>query len=132
MRFDGWEQKLRQYLDDSNSTVFEWGVHDCALWAADWVYIGTGNDFGQNWRGRYSTALGAQRLMKQRGFKDAAAIADSHFEPIPVRLARRGDLVLHDEGNLGICNGLRSLFLAQGGGLLACDTLQCVAAWRVD
>lgn len=130
MRVPGWEGRLAAYIEAAQTEPFAWGSHDCALWAATWVQICTGGDYVSDWRGKYKTEAGAARLMLKRGYAGVEAIADDHLEEKPVRLAMRGDLVLHPSGALGICHGLRSLFVTADG-LIAEKTLACPHAWGV-
>lgn len=130
MRIVGWESLLAAYIE--NPQPFEWGKNDCALWSAAWVKQCTGHDFISKWIGKYKTEKGAATLMKKRGYRHPADIADDHLVIVPAMLARRGDLVLHPaQDSLGICNGLKSYFLTQSG-YTAVNTNQCRRAWRVD
>ena len=130
MRAEGWEALLHDYLLEAESRPFAWGEHDCALWAAGWVRLSTGDDFASAWRGRYRTARGAKALMTRRGFSGVAAIASAHLCEIPVPLAQRGDLLLHPSDSLGVCAGARGYFVTESG-LLAEAALACGRAWRV-
>lgn len=131
MRKEGWESKLAAYLEAARVTPFAWGAHDCALWAARWVFECTGVDHFSDWLGQYSSREEAQSLMRARGFQGVAAIADAHLPHRPVPLARRGDLLLHPSGTLGICGGREGCFPAPQG-LLVAATLDCPKAWSVD
>ncbi len=128
MRSEGWETILASYV--AAPPPFAWGETDCALWTAGWVCLCTGRDYAADWRGKYRTKAGATRLMRQRGFKAPEDIADAHLNEIPVRLARRGDLLLHPEGNLGLCTGRQGVFLTETG-VTRIDTLGCARAWAV-
>lgn len=131
MRVDGWESRLAGYLEQARHQPFAWGENDCALWSARWVRTATGRDFLPDWRGRYSTRLGAVRLMKRRGYDGVEDIADAVLPPVPPQFARRGDLVLHPQGALGICAGRLAYFLGEAGPT-ALETAACPAAWKVD
>jgi hypothetical protein len=123
---------LAEYVEAARSTPFEWGTHDCALWAARWVRLCTGNDYVSDWEGYYRTERGAKIRMTRKGFSGVAAIASAHLPEKPVPLARRGDLVLHPiTESLGVCSGMRSHFAGESG-LVTIDTLACVRAWGVD
>lgn len=122
--------RLADYLADALHRPFAWGSHDCALWAAAWVRLATGADHVSDWIGTYSTAAGAFRQMRLRGFDGVEGIAARHLPEKPVREAGRGDLMLHPSGALGICNGLASYFVTEGG-LIAEPTLACRKAWGV-
>lgn len=128
MRVEGWETLLADYV--ASAPAFQWGETDCALWTAEWVRRCTGADHTQAWRGKYRTKAGAATLMKRRGFTGPEGIAAAHLEEIPAPTARRGDLVLHPQGALGICTGRHSVFLTETG-ITSFETLGCGRAWRV-
>lgn len=65
---------LATYLRDAGGRAFEWGAHDCFTFAANWIALRHGIDPLAPWRGRYSTARGAQRhIMRGGGSLVAAA-----------------------------------------------------------
>lgn len=128
MRVEGWEALLASHF---NARPFEWGRNDCALFAADWVRKCTGTDHAKGWRGKYSTEKGAKIKLTRAGFASVEAIADSCLASRPLGFASRGDVVLHPQGALGVCNGLKSHFLTAEG-MTTFDTLACTKAWGVD
>lgn len=130
MRVQGWESLLIEHLDEMRRTPFEWGSNDCALSVARWVHICTGQDHSSDWIGNYKTERGAARKMRARGFTSAAKIVDAKLPFVSVPFARRGDIVLHPNGSLGICNGKISVFLGVEGAI-DIETLCCIKAWRV-
>lgn len=130
MRVEGWESLLTEHIEQARYRPFVWGEHDCSLDSADWIRKCTGVDLGSDWRGHYKTKAGATRAMRKRGFLKPADIAANCLSAVPVAFARRGDIVLHPNGALGICNGRASVFVAEDG-LLEIPTLSCVRAWRV-
>jgi hypothetical protein len=130
MRVEGWESLLAAHIHAAYHQPFRWGQHDCALWASAWVGKAAGTDHGVLWRGKYKTELGAARLMKKRGYTVVEAIADAHLTVIPVPYAKRGDLVLHPQGALGIVTGRQSVFLMRER-TESIDTLSCLKAWTV-
>lgn len=132
MRRAGWESLLAEYLAAGATTEFEWGERDCALWAGTWVLLCTGRDFLSPWTGRYRTARGSRAVMTRLGYPGVEAVADAALPARPVPLARRGDLVLHPHGALGVCAGLTGHFLTERDGLTALPTLACGRAWAVD
>jgi hypothetical protein len=131
MRTEGWEGKLAAHVRGAYRQPFVWGDRDCALWSFDWVRECTGLDITHEWRGKYKTATGATRLMKKRGFANPEAVADHHLLSVPVALARRGDLLLHPQGALGVCTGRDGVFLTETS-VITCPTLDCPKAWRVE
>jgi hypothetical protein len=130
MRVEGWESLLAEHVREAYGIPFQWGTHDCAIWAARWVRTCTGKDFLSDWEGKYKTEAGAKRMMKRRGYDSVAEIADEHLVEIPVALARRGDLLLHPQGHLGVCFGRHGFFLAEHD-VTMLGTLHCTKAWAV-
>lgn len=106
MRFPDWPERLAAFIESRRETPFEYGTNDCCLFAADAVLALTGVDFAAEYRGKYSTKLGAARLLTKVG--GTLGIADEKLEPLPLALAGRGDIVLvpTDEGDaLAVCVG---------------------------
>jgi hypothetical protein len=128
---EGWESLLASHIKRAASMTFAWGSNDCALWCADWVKAATGSDFGEDWRDRYSTEEELAELMGRRGFFSVGDIADRNLAPKPLNFARRGDIVLHPLGALGICAGATSYFLMESG-ITRIGTLRCLKAWEVE
>jgi hypothetical protein len=109
-----------------------WGRHDCCLFAADAVQSFTGIDYAADLRGRYKSAGGAAKLIKEYGSM-AAMIESLLGPPCAVAFAGRGDVVLFDGesgSTLGICMGQQSYFTAETG-LTVRPTLDCIVAWRI-
>lgn len=134
-RVHGWPLILAQKVREARDTPFVWGEHDCALFAADTVLAMTGEDFAEQFRGTYSTALGAEKALRKAGFDSLWAYATHCFgTPLQDTLtARRGDLVLVETTNgpaLSICFG-PSAAAAGADGLVFLPTSHWVSAWRV-
>lgn len=49
------------------SEPFEWGKNDCALWVSRYIEELTGFDPASNYRGSYTTKLGAFRILRKSG-----------------------------------------------------------------
>lgn len=86
-------------------TPFQWGLTDCMLSIADYVFEATGDDWGKRFRGTYKTERGAFRHILKAGgeFKliDASGLAS-------VEVPERGDIVLAGANEFvvaGICTG---------------------------
>lgn len=61
MRRLNWHQHLAQTLQAAMTRPFSWGEHDCCLFAADCVQAVTGVDVAADFRGTYTTPLGAKK-----------------------------------------------------------------------
>jgi hypothetical protein len=96
VRIEGWETALYDAVEEARVRPFEWGVHDCALFAASVVERLTGCDIAKPYRG-YKTERGAlARIVKAGGMEAMATKALGG--PIDIRRARRGDFVLVEAG----------------------------------
>ncbi len=102
--------------------AFQWGTHDCCLFACDVIRDAGGMDYAAPFRGRYRTAAGAARALRRflgpsspklrpAGLLEAAAekiTQDNGLEEVPPLMAQRGDFVLVGETEgpaLGVCLG---------------------------
>jgi hypothetical protein len=133
-RLPGWELRLAEAIEDARDRPFRWGRHDCATFAFDLRRdLAGGHDVAALWRGRYTTARGAVRVMRRLGWQSLeAAGRDLLGEPLPsVPLAQRGDLVLAGTGlGFGVCLGARVAGIAPEGLVLA-PLSSCAFAWRI-
>jgi hypothetical protein len=59
--------RLAIYLQLEAGRRFEWGVVDCCLFGANWVEQEVGLDLAKAFRGRYASAMGAERFIREAG-----------------------------------------------------------------
>ena len=115
------------FLRERAKMPFAWGQNDCALFAADAILANTGTDVATDFRGKYTTQLGALRTIQQvtggTSVADAAAYCANkhglveHTHPL---MAKRGDLVIiENAGNLiaGVVhlNGYHAISVSETG-----------------
>jgi hypothetical protein len=134
-RHDDWEALLDKHFAETQTCAQRWGVDDCAIRACNAVLAITGVDLAADFRGTYSTELGAARAIKKfcgGGLEQLAEkIAQQYgIDEAPVFCARRGDVVLTrgDQPALGIValDGWTVKTTAEG------YTLEnCKRAWRI-
>jgi hypothetical protein len=133
-RVDHWERLLAAAIDTAQAKPFVWGVHDCPTFAFETRMILTGGeDIAALWRGRYTTALGGERVMRRLGWASLEEMGRALLgEPRPaVLLARRGDIVLADTGlGFGICTGASAVGMAPEG-FVTVPLTSCRLAWAV-
>lgn len=94
------------------NTPFKWGENDCCLMAANYHLATTGVDCAFDFRGKYSTAIQAYRLLSKAGGMEAILFRYG-FTPIANGYARTGDVALHIHKNnltMGIVNGDEVVF----------------------
>jgi len=137
-RPDNWPALLWAFVQSRQSRPFVWGEHDCCLFAADWVRELHGIDPAEDFRGAYTSALGAARIVGH-GFSLATFVGDRFaalgFDKIPVLSASRGDLVAAHVGAysrlcLGIVVDHRAAFPAPAG-LMTIPLNQVAYAWKI-
>lgn len=140
-RYPDWEIRLYNLLNKRAKQSFQWGKHDCALFACDCILAMTGDDAAAWFRGKYRGCHGARRIIRKftKGY-GLESLTDTitrqhHFYEVPVAKAQRGDLLLLDSP-LGPTLGIVSLdgFRAYAASLQGLDTFSVLAArraWRI-
>jgi hypothetical protein len=99
MRIKGWEQVLDKTLREAEGLSFGYGVNDCCIWATSVAQALTKVDWGKDLRGKYDSAFGAAKLMKEVGGEGIESTIDATVKKFgieevhPLR-ASRGDLVM--------------------------------------
>ena len=133
-RVDHWERLLAAAIDTARAKPFVWGVHDCPTFAFETRMILTGgDDIAALWRGRYTTALGGERVMRRLGWASLEEMGRALLgEPRPaVLLTGRGDIVLADTGlGFGICTGASAVGMAPEG-LMTVPLTSCRLTWPI-
>lgn len=139
-----WPSRLAERIHAQAGVEPEWGKADCISWAADCVLAMTGEDDLHAARGKYKSARGALRVLRNTyGVKLPIDLMDLLWGPrVHISQARIGDLVVMAESEpfnmgpaVGVCYGRRSLFVgteAGNSGLVAVETLSlehCYQPW---
>lgn len=135
MRLVGWAELLYAAVDDASQRDFEWGVHDCCLFAADILLAFTGTDYAEPVRG-YTTQEEAEAIIAGYGDMETMITALVGVEAVEAKgkNVRRGDLVIAELENgdtVGICIGVNCVF-AQARGITTRKTSVARLAWRID
>jgi hypothetical protein len=99
-RLDDWADRLKAAIEAKAHEPHSWGDNDCALFAADVIEAMTGVDIAKDFRGKYTTEIGAARMLKKAGFSSLSELGNSMLESVPPSFARRGDIVIMP-GELG-------------------------------
>ncbi len=133
---------FHDFLLEWAAAPFEWGKHDCALFAANGILAMTGVDIAAPFRGRYSDEAGAFAAVREicggSTVEDAAAWCAAQHELAEwrfPRMAQRGDLVVLEESGRVIAglvhlNG-RHLVCAGENGLHRLPITDVKRAWHV-
>ncbi len=131
-RVHDWQVRLARLFDERLRLPFHWGLHDCALWAADAVHACTGVDVAADLRGTYGTELQAARVLAAHG--GLAELCIARLGPVvPVGLAQPGDVVLalvEGRESLAVCGGAHVHGPARDG-LTVLDAGALRRAWRI-
>lgn len=133
MRVDDWPTALFELVEEYRFKEFQWGEHDCCLFAADCCIAVCGKDPAESYRGKYTTEIGAKRALKQQHGSVEAAF-DACFARVDANLAQRGDVVLFD-GDLGPTAGIQGaegVVWSVGLNGLAIIKPDVKVAWRVE
>ena len=131
-RLPTWQTRFALLCIERQRRPFEWGAHDCCLWAADAVHAITGQDFAEGLRGTYATAAEAARMLAQAGGVRALS-THALGEPVGPLMAAVGDVVLFEQDGrelLAVCNGGTALAVA-GQGLEPLPMSAALAVWKV-
>jgi hypothetical protein len=132
-----WPERLAATLERARPVPFEWGVHDCALFAAACVYAVTGVDALGAWRGGWSNARTARSLQARHGGL-MLAVSKVMGPALPaIELAKRGDLLLINAERpwLAVCEGTRWWVPSKTGLAMGRTSLASVfwpVGWRVE
>jgi hypothetical protein len=131
-RLRDWPERLAALFAARAQQPFEWGVHDCCMFAADAVLAVTGHDPAADLRGQYSTETGAVRVLRRHDGLAGVAIARAG-RVVPVALAQPGDVGLShfdpERPTLAVWGG--GAWHAAGPlGVVTVPTASVVRAWR--
>ena len=116
MRPENWTALLDEHVAEARSSIFGWGSNDCAQFASAWFAKMRGSNPAAQFKGQYSSAIGAQKIILRLGYRDAVDFGRFLFgDPMPSpSYAQRGDIVAA-QGGLGICIGAYGVFLTDEG-----------------
>lgn len=133
-----WTLRLLAFVERHRGRRFDWRKRNCALMAADWVKVVSGQDPAAAFRGKFHDRNSARAALVAAGFRDLEQAVNAALgAPLKSPLfAQRGDVVsikLSWSGiSLGICLGITAAFPAPDKGLVEHRLRQCRKAWRVD
>lgn len=130
--------ELKELLAEYETATFEYGTLDCCLFVANIIRDCTGHDWGADYRGTYSTELGAARIV--RGFGGLRRMWGSMLGSYhPVWSVRAGDVVyIRPEAveqdsvgeSVGVYDGERVWYLTENG-IISADLSIAQGCWHV-
>ena len=146
-RLDNWQERLSNVIRARREAGFAWGTADCTQFAFNAVKAVIGEDMGKPYRGKYTTAAGALKILqKVGGVKQPADLFAARFgKRKAIAFARKGDVVTCSPALIGlsaqagagafgpvigVCYGHMSYFVAEQG-LIEIETLQCSGCFHV-
>ena len=125
---------LIEFLQSRRDQPFVWGENDCCLFVADGIKVFTGIDHASEFRGQYSSELGAAKALKRLGAGDLTSTLTAKFgSPIPPLHAMRGDIALIDVNgatNVGLVFG--AVYCPGENGLVEQPLSFAQCAWRTS
>jgi len=130
MRNKTWENDLNQYMVEARTRA--WGAFECGHFVAGAVEAMT----GQNLKAiEYTDPDTLKQALADHGSKTLYNYMRGLFgAPVPVALARRGDIIYRKDGDqpcLGILFSRNKAFFLGDEGLMAVNVLDCIRAWHV-
>lgn len=135
-RVNNWPQLLNATIEASRNIPFTWEEQNCCFWPANVVEVLTGVDVAVDFRRKATSAAAVRKLLKQKGgvANLAAEVLPRYgLRPVPVSMAKRGDVVLAltEHGHAGgICLGADCAFPGPNG-LTFLRLLNCSHAFAI-
>ncbi len=136
-RLEDWPTQLGRTIDAAMTKEFQWGAHDCCLFACDCVEAMTGVDPMVEFRGAYASKREAVRALKARYgplSETAETIARHLGAPrVEANFAKRGDIGLiptEDGDALGVLYG-HAFYVPAAVGLARYPVHHALKIWSV-
>ncbi len=131
MRPEDWPERMRKRLLLWEKAPFIRDETDCVEFAIDMVKAVSDRVIVNPARGQYHTEADAQRCLRAMGGTLKEIVSSYLGEPVHVNYAQRGDILLNDGMNLGVCIGMHGKFRSITG-LMEIEASKCDCAWRID
>lgn len=130
-RLKNWTVNLNKVISSHTETPFQWGVFDCCVFASECCKAICGKDPYAEFRGRYSTKIGAFRIIKNT-YGSLDAILDNHFQRIDLNFVQRGDICIYEnEGEIGLAVFNNGWFSTAESGVRRINIVP-LNVWRVE
>lgn len=97
-RLPDWDRRLARVTEKHMRLPGAWGVSDCVLTVGEAVEAVTGENPFARFAGRYTTEIGAARVMRKEGFASLEEAFVAYFVPCPRLKAQRGDVGIVMQG----------------------------------
>ena len=126
IRHRDWQRRLTVYLSEVSQAAYKPGDHDPVMFVAGAVLAMTGEDIAADLRGYRSEGGLAKRIKALGGLE---GWLDRHLIRAP--RPRPGDVVLLQNGGLGVWQGSRAYGIAGDGWCLTVDSAMPEKVWSV-
>jgi hypothetical protein len=127
-----WAENLDALIAERMNLPFQWGGHDCCIFAADAVLACTGEDPAADLRGAYSNEMQAAKVLREYG--GVGMIAENRLAfSVPASMARTGDIGLvkiAGRESLAVCTGMHWHCPGEAG-LVVLGGDEVSRAWRI-
>ncbi|HIF9075767.1 TPA: DUF6950 family protein [Photobacterium damselae] len=120
--------KIADYIKENADTPFKWGEFDCCIFISEAIFLQTGLDLYEPYRGKYSTEIGAARAQKKYGTIEHTL--DAHFKRVDPMLMCRGDVGMLESGVMFLYFGFNK-WAASTEGVSVIDA-PVKYVWRVE
>lgn len=131
MKHPDWQKRLVTVIKAAEKRPFSWGKNDCCLFAADCVEAMCGEDFANEFRGKYDSETGAKKALL-RGGGSLERVLGRFLDEVSPTMIQRGDVaVVENAGRrcAGVFYG-GSVWVPGESGLVGLSG-NLLSAWRV-
>lgn len=133
-RLPSWPERLAKFVEDNQSTPFEWGTFDCSQFCIQAEQTIYGETRWEDLIGGYKTEKGSLSRIKKAGGETLWGLIDQRMDRLEsVKMAQRGDWIGHytEFGeSLGIMVDTRFACVDIESGLNLLPISEAVVAWR--
>lgn len=136
-RYEDWQTRLSIFLEENHHRNFKRGSFDCAIFAGLALQVIAGENFVDDYIGKFKTKREAFKLLRSEGIDDLLQVADKYLGDSlsHVNLGMRGDVVaIEFDGDyaLGVIDmtGRRAVTTGKDG-LIFLGVKHWLKAWRV-
>lgn len=137
-RVPGWRTKMQENLDAVRTSPFQWGIHDCGIFAWKHVKAITGTEVLPDFSGQYFTAFGAMKALKEHGYDSLLDFCQKNFQEVHMSQTRTGDLVIIQADDTGygigviLSNEAIGVLSLNGYGIIRKNNSKIVSGFKID
>lgn len=98
-RLADWPDRLNAHIEKWRHRKFRWGTSDCSMFVLQAEKAMCGESRFQDFVGKYRSEDGSKKALEEIGSGTLEATLDDRLQPIPLKMAMRGDVALKDTPN---------------------------------